>query len=144
MTNTKRQSYLINPSFQLKLIGWMTGLALAPICAFFAAHYYSFRKLRLLGEGINLESNHIYFRFLEAQSVNMFWAFMLCSVMAVLVVTVMGLILSNKVAGPIHRLKVHLEQVSHGNGGAELSFRKGDYFSELPAVVNDFVKSQKK
>ena len=136
-----RRSYLVNPAFQLRLIGWMTGLALAPICTFFAAHHYFFWKLRKLGEDIQLEPNHIYFRFLEGQSEQMFLIFLLCSVIAILMVFVLGLLLSHKVAGPIHRMKGHLKSISEGQDVGELSFRKGDYFLEVPPIVNDCVRT---
>jgi signal transduction histidine kinase len=122
----------------------MTGLALAPICTFFAAHYYFFWKLKKLGQAIALEPDHIYFRFLEGQSEQMFLIFLICSFVAILLVFILGLMLSHKIAGPIHRLKMYMTDMSQGQELGDLSFRKGDYFLELPPIVNQFVKAVRK
>lgn len=144
MKINQRRAFLINPSFQLRIIGWMIGMSLAPICAFFAAHHYFFWKLKSLGEEIQLDEGHIYFRFLEAQSNQMFWIFLICSLLAVVTVAFLGLILSHRIAGPIHRLKTHMIQLTEGKALARLSFRKDDYFVELPNIINDYIESREK
>lgn len=139
----KRKKLLINPDFQLKIMGWLTGLALAPICIFFGAHYYFFWKLRKLGKDIQLDSDHIYFRFIEGQSQDLFLIFIMCAVLTIVIASVIGLLLSHRIAGPIHRLKGHLTSLGQGQEVQDLSFRKGDYFTELPPIVNESVHSLK-
>lgn len=134
---SKRKKLLINPDFQLKIMGWMTGLALAPICIFFAAHYYFFWKLRKLGEDIQLDADHIYFRFIEGQSHDLFLIFILCAILTIIIVSVLGLLLSHKIAGPIHRLKTHFSRLGQGEKAGDLAFRNGDYFLDLPPVINE-------
>lgn len=143
MNKNLRKAFLINPSFQLRLMGWMIGMSLAPISIFLAAHYYFFWNLKKLGQDIQLEPGHVYFRFLEGQSKTQLLIFLICSLLVVLIVALMGLILSHKIAGPIYRLKLHLTQSGKGEATRPLSFRKDDYFLELPAVVNDFIDSCK-
>jgi hypothetical protein len=144
LKKVSRKVFLINPKFQLRLIAWMIGMSLAPISVFFAAHYYFFWNLKKLGLDIELEPDHIYFRFLEGQSHKMIIIFLVCSLLTVIIVAILGLLLSHKVAGPIHRLKLHLTQLTKGNSLPELSFRKDDYFQELPQIVNDFIETQDK
>lgn len=143
MESHKRRELLINPSFQYRIIGWMTALALAPISAFFFAHFYFFRKLRLLGEEIQLSQDDIYFRFIEGLSQDLFYIFLVCAILTVIVVFTFGLRLSHKIAGPIFNLKNYLTTVGKGQDTGELSFRKDDFFNDLPEVVNESVRALK-
>ena len=118
----------------------MMGISLAPICTFFAAHYYFFWKLRQLGREIELEPDHIYFRFLEGQGQSLLLIFIICSFLAIAIVAISGLILSHRIAGPIHRLKMHFAELTQGKVMPKLSFRKNDFFTEVPGVINEYLE----
>jgi signal transduction histidine kinase len=45
-------------------------------------------------------------------------------------------VLTNKVAGPIYRLKKHMEDVVSGKPVHDLKFRKSDYFREILVPYN--------
>lgn len=139
----KRKQYLINKPFQLRLMAWMVGLSLAPVSVFFMGHYYFFWQLRKLGLDIQLPENHIYFRFIDSQSHKLFIFFIICSVVAFLVVLFMGLILSHQIAGPIHHLKMHMNELSEGKNLKKLSFRKNDFFIEIPDIFNKLIESER-
>jgi len=47
-----------------------------------------------------------------------------------------GFVLTNRIAGPIYRLKQHLEDVAAGKTYEDIGFRKMDYFSELIEPYN--------
>ena len=121
---------------------WMTVLALTPISIFFTAHYYFFWQLKKLGLDIKLPPDHIYFRFLEGQSLKMLLIFLVCSVLTILFVLIIGLILSHKIAGPIHNMKVFFQDKIELKAREKLAFRKGDFFLELPPIVNKFFEQQ--
>ncbi len=142
MNKNIRRVYLINPKFQLEVIAWMVAMSLAPITAFFVAHYYFFWKLKEIGRDIKLEPEHIYFRFIDGQSEQLFLIFIVCSVVAMLIVVILGLSLSHKIAGPIQRLKVHMKALTRGEDLPELKFRKNDYFQEVPPIINDYIEKK--
>ena len=54
-----------------------------------------------------------------------------------------GLVFTNRIAGPIFRLRQHMEDVSDGKNFESLEFRDSDYFSELVAPYNRIVVSLK-
>jgi MFS family permease len=139
----KRKNYLINRPFQVRLMGWMIGIALAPVSVFFLGHYYFFWQLKKLGFDIQLPPDHVYFRFIETQSSKLFIFFLLCALIALLAVILLGLLLSHQIAGPIHHLKEHLRKLTEGEKLPELRFRKNDFFMEIPELVNKFIDSQK-
>jgi hypothetical protein len=141
MKNT-RKVLLINPKFQFKIMGWMLTLALAPISIFFGAHYLFFWQLRKLGLEINLPADHIYFRFIEGQSLKMLLIFIFCSLLTVAIVIIIGLVLSHKIAGPIHNLKMFFKEGLDGKPRRKLAFRKGDFFLEVPPIINDYFDKQ--
>jgi nitrogen fixation/metabolism regulation signal transduction histidine kinase len=52
----------------------------------------------------------------------------------------LGLILTNRIAGPLYRMKKHLEAVGRGETLSDISFRKNDYFGEVLAPYNQVIK----
>ncbi len=51
-----------------------------------------------------------------------------------------GIVISNRVVGPIYRLVRHMESLQDNEELKELRFRKGDYFLEVAASYNKVVK----
>ena len=51
-----------------------------------------------------------------------------------------GLIITNRIAGPIYRLRKHMEGVASGQEITEITFRKADYFAELIEPYNKIMK----
>lgn len=49
-----------------------------------------------------------------------------------------ALIYSNKIAGPLHRLKLYLHEMMNGNLEKPLKFRHDDEFKDLSLAVNSF------
>lgn len=133
----KRRQFLVNPTFQFRIMGWMTLISLAPVFVFFTAHHYFFWQLEKLGLDLGLGAEHVYFKFLEVQSQKLFIIFIICSVLTCACVLLLGLMLSHRIAGPIHRLKSYLRDYHKNAKNPPLSFREGDYFGELPAIVNE-------
>ena len=123
-------------------MGWMTALALTPVSIFFTAHYYFFWQLKKLGLDIKLPPDHIFFRFIEGQSLKMLLIFVICSVLTIFIVIMIGLFLSHKIAGPIHNMKVFFKDKTEGQSRGKLAFRKGDFFLELPPIVNEYLDQQ--
>ena len=66
---------------------------------------------------------------------SMMWAGMLTGATMVLLVLV-GLLLSNRIAGPLYRIARHLSDLAEGKAPAEIKLREGDYFKELADAAN--------
>ncbi|MBD66888.1 MAG: hypothetical protein CME62_16920 [Halobacteriovoraceae bacterium] len=52
------------------------------------------------------------------------------------IVFVLSIFLTHKIAGPIYKLTNYLEEVRHGGANYPLTFRDGDYFSEVAEEIN--------
>ncbi len=137
-----RKVYLINPRFQLRFTGVMTGIAFAAILIFFIANTYFFYTLQQLGR--EAELGPAYFQFLAGQQEKMNWIFLATSVVALLAMLVGGLWLSHRVAGPLYRFTRHLEQVGESGELRTVKFRKGDFFPEIADVFNRYMERLKK
>lgn len=55
------------------------------------------------------------------------------------VVVLIGLVLSNRIAGPIYRINRFLRKISTGNYASSLELRQGDELKDLASSVNHLV-----
>ncbi len=54
----------------------------------------------------------------------------------IIIVGLMGLYLSNQVAGPLYRMKLYLQRMGKGDWNFEVRFREGDFIGNIPDVFN--------
>lgn len=56
-----------------------------------------------------------------------------------LIVLILSVFLTHKIAGPLHKLKEHLIAIREGEKVTPLHFRKGDYFHDVAEEVTLFL-----
>lgn len=144
MQISKRKVILINPKFQLNIIAHFIGLSLISIAAFYAANAWFFYKFSELGKEMGLPAEHVFFQFINSQKMQMNWIFLAVSIVVLVILTLGGAVLSHKVAGPIYRLCQHLKGIGAGGDVRPLSFRNGDYFSEIVDHLNPVLEKVEK
>lgn len=137
----KRARLLVIPEFQIRLISTMLVMALLVIALFYAANHYFFERYVSLGENIGLTGDHVYFKFLSEQRTYMNRIFGISALVVSLVLGLGGLILSHRVAGPIHRIRSHFRGISEGAELSPIRLRKGDFFPEVAEAFNQQVES---
>lgn len=145
--DNRRKKYLLNPNFQLKLMGYFMALSFAMITIFYGSVLFFFWKFHDMGVELGLQESHVFFRFLAQQKSQMNWIFLATSIIGAIALTVGGLVLSHKIAGPIHRLCTWLDEKRNGKQSEPLKFREGDFFPEIESHVNelvDFYEEKKK
>lgn len=138
----KPKSLLINPAFQVSVIAWFTAVALAVILVFLGSILWFFRNLKAQGLAAGLPEGHPLFRYIQSQEMQFYQIFALSSLVALVIIVAGGLLLSHRVAGPLHRLTEHLLD-SEGASPGPVKFRTGDYFPELERAFNDFLSRRK-
>ncbi len=138
-----RRSFLINPKFQASFLMFMLAVALFELTAIYAANYYFFWKFQALGDSLHLASDNVFFQFLKQQKSAMNWVFIGLSVVIFLSLIIFGLVFSHRIAGPLHRLKVHFEKnpIKDQKKGSyqKVKFREGDFFRELADSYNQHI-----
>jgi hypothetical protein len=60
---------------------------------------------------------------------------------AFVVLGLVGLYMSNQIAGPLYRLKTGLDRVGRGEWGFHLQFRQGDFMRDVPVAFNNMLDS---
>jgi hypothetical protein len=138
----RRKTLLLNPKFQLTLMGFFFGLALFTLMLFYVALYYFFTKFHAMGVEVQLPNNHIFFQFIQKQKTEMNLIFGVVALVQLLGIVLGGLILSHKIAGPIHHLCTYLDGLLKGGKGSQLHFRDGDFFKEVPEKLNSVLKEK--
>lgn len=133
-----RKKFFIYPKFQATLMGinFLVLGIMFTLISFQVSHVL--KKLVQSGEALHLEPSHPYFHFIHAET-GMFtsylaWAFFVCAIVSNIAI----LLISHRVAGPIVRMSDYFKSISDNKGEVEqpLHFRKGDFFNELPELVN--------
>lgn len=131
-----RFKLIIYPAFQVRMILINVGLfALFGGVIFFQVHQ-AFSKLETLGKKANIPEGSSYFKFLEYQESEIFFY---AGISAIVICGLSGFLIalySNKLAGPLVRLRNFFTQIANGGKVDTVSFRKNDYFQEFPDIIN--------
>jgi len=136
----KRSRFLIYPKFQLTLLLVNSGIifSLIMIVRYKTQQYFS--ELHDVGIASNLDSTHPYFQLLTVQSETFYSMLTSAFSFGTCLSIVVTIFLSHRLAGPIVRLRGHFQSICDGRGYSEnLKFRKMDFFSDLPPIVNQAV-----
>lgn len=132
-----RTHLLIYPKFQLGLIGAVLGIITLAIVFIGYKLQASIESVRQMAIQAKLPPEHAYFQFLDWQEQKMFLYFWITFGVAFILASLIALALSNKLAGPIVRLRAYFDSISKdGYTGTQIQFRKGDFFSDLPKRIN--------
>jgi hypothetical protein len=111
---------------------------------FFAAIQYFFWKFHQKGIAMGFTPDHMFFGFLMEQKEFMNRVTFVSCFSVVAFTTLFGMILSNRIAGPIYRIQNYLKQKMNGKAQGPLTFREKDFFPELAQTVSEFTQSSKK
>ena len=145
MKTERRSKFLINPTFQLRMIALGILILLAAFIILYFSNLYFFHNFKTLGVEVGLKADHTFFKFPYIQEKRMFYIFIITyTIMAGFVFTLI-LFLSHKIAGPLYRFKIHMREAQKTNlvDQKNISFRKGDFFIELEKEYNLLIKSLK-
>jgi hypothetical protein len=134
-----RKKLLIHPKFQLTLIGvnWFVITMVFAMLRFQSGRIFSdLTPLTSLSKISDDYSNY----FLNYQADRFNTTLLMFYFTAMVASGAITLIVSYRFAGPLLRLKGYFNGISSGKPPGELSFRAGDFFSDIPPVVNAAVK----
>lgn len=142
MSKNKRFKLLTYPKFQLSVLA---SILFADVIIFAAILYrlhVNFEFLKSMGQKASLPENHIFFESLIIQEKMLSKDIFIVFAVSLLFTVFFTLYLSNKITGPIIRLKSHLEGYLSGKQKNSLSFRENDYFTDIPPLINKILKQK--
>lgn len=129
--------FLIYPRFQLMLIVSNITITLLASASTYFFIYNEFKHFYELGEKIKIATDHPYFKMIRLQEHRIILALMSSFGIAVLISTLATMVISHRLAGPIYKTRKYFETIlSTGDVKFGLSFRRGDFFSDLPLIIN--------
>jgi len=97
----------------------------------------SFDQLVVQGQLSGLQETHPYFQFLRLQFESFRFYLLIAAIVSTGMISLAALILSHRLAAPIVRLKGYFGRIRQNGYGERVSFRDGDFFPELPDLIND-------
>jgi signal transduction histidine kinase len=123
--NTRRQTWLVNNKLQLTILLYGVALGLGSNIVTLTFQLATEKQLSML-----------------SSRQTFYFAICLAFFFYVLLV-LLGLYVSNKIAGPIHNLKNHINETLENKNPKPLQFRPNDYFSEIVEPYNELLKKIK-
>jgi sensor histidine kinase YesM len=129
----KRSIFLINPSFQIKFSIIVCSLI------FLSSLIYPLIFMDFYDEVAQI-SAAVTDKLTLARNELVFYLFLLQFVFIMLVFIVF-IFITHKIAGPMYKLKNHLSDIRHGEPISAISFRNGDYFHDVADEVTLFLES---
>ena len=135
-----RKKLLINPNFQLRVIGIIGIFTIIVIAVMFLMNYMFIVDYMNLGEKLGLEKTHIYFTFILKQKSSLLIYTVISMIASLIMLLIAGLLITHKIAGPIKRFENYFLNLSKGMDTQEVHVRKNDYFLELFDAYNKSIK----
>lgn len=136
----KVRNYLINPQFQMTILGFFIGLASVTVLVFYWAFRMIFGNFVSQAKELGLPPTHIIFQFIAENERAMNMVFLSTSMLLFLFLVLGGIVLSHQIAGPLFRLKKHMQHVYSGKPFPPLGFRRKDFFHDIVPEYNRMVE----
>lgn len=139
-----RSRLLIYPRFQLTLLGAQLVITIAALLAVITLTEGSYSYLKQQGMMLGVPLQQPYFQFLDAHAKLVYRYLALALALSFVVSCLSSLLISQRLTGPIYRLRQYFKAVANGEKVEPIHFRKGDFFSDLPNLVNQAFERTKR
>lgn len=131
-----KRRFVISPRFQLELTSYFLGTSLITCGGLYWGVRQILREFSLRCESLDLSELPACSRFQPGLLDRMDTISIAAGICSIIFVTLGGVFLTHRIAGPLHRLVLHLRKVAEGEKTGALTFRKGDYFQDLAESLN--------
>jgi len=140
-----RTNYLINRAFQMRFIfNSLLPILFTQFVIYLTLEYIFFR-LKNHGISLGIDPEHTYFKLIAVERIFSLKVFFIISVPLSVTLSFWTLVYSHKIAGPLYKLDKYLENFKENYlSQNKLSFRKNDFFQELPVKINKILEQELK
>ena len=128
--SSKRNIFIINPAFQYKFCLYVCTFV------FLSSLIYPLTIYDIYDKVIALQPHRL--SSIQESRTELLFLLSIIQVSLIGIVFVLCIFMSHKIAGPMFKLKTHLEKIRHGEPFSPLFFRKGDNFKEVADEINEF------
>jgi methyl-accepting chemotaxis protein len=143
-TMNSRKHFLINKQFQIRFM--MYSFALVAIVAIVIGYsgFYFIQSLLEEAERVGAGSGGPFIEYLQGVRTKLVTINVIAVVALGIMIVSLSLLLSHRVAGPIHHLITYLREKKVGGQSGPLKFRESDFFPELAEAINEYTDQGKK
>lgn len=136
----KLKNFLINPKFQGKYIFWTTGTGLVLVAAN-SFLFYRFMKenymiLVDLSPMTDEAKTQLYYELHQ-----LILILVVGSILFLIITSLIGVLFSHRVAGPLYKMKKTFEQITNGDKNLRIHLRPNDEFVDLAETCNKMLDS---
>jgi len=136
----KRRNYLINPEFQLRFMAYISIAVLAGLSVLYLSNLWYFDLLLDQGYELGLDPTHPYYVFIDDQRTLLHRTYASVSAIVFVLLMTFGLFLSHRIAGPVYRLKLQMQEIVAKNGDVRpVHLRSKDFFPEVADEMNEML-----
>ena len=135
----RRRTYLINPRFQWRFIGFMATVSVLAISMLFVSNILFFRNMEHEALSVGLAPDNPYFDFLQEQKSTLSMLYFAVSGLVFVLMMGLGILYSHRIAGPLYHLDRKMRRIAGGEEPSPLQFRRRDQFLELTESFNAMV-----
>jgi hypothetical protein len=128
------------PKFQLNLIFWNFLVTLMVFIIVLFQISKGMLELNQMGMTAGFAPDHPYFQFVRELSGSFYVNISIGFIVGIIVSGLITLFASHRLAGPLYRLKIFFEKMSHDGKVSDINFRKGDYLNDYSAIINMALK----
>ncbi len=138
MSEERRKTSLVNKNFQLKFISFFIGFFFLNFAVTLILVNLSFIQLDGIQDIVGGQMSESVSKFINHQLLRLNIVLSLGALVTLFLTFVGGLWLSNKVAGPIHRIIFQMDEVIRTGRTQGFRIREDDFFKELPETLNEY------
>jgi len=135
----RRRTYLINPRFQWRFIGFMATVSVLAISMLFVSNILFFRNMEHEALSVGLTRDNPYFDFLQEQKSALSVLYFTVSGLVFVLMMGLGILYSHRIAGPLYHLDRKMRRIAGGEEPSPLQFMRRDQFLELTESFNAMV-----
>ncbi len=141
-TTRSIKNILIQPGFQIKLMSYFMGLFALTTASLYGATFLFFWNFKQKAIKVGIPEGHIFYTFLKNQKNDLDMLFSGLAMINLFFLIVIGFVVSHRIAGPLFKIKTHLNDLSPSS--QDLQLRQKDFFKDMEPVINQLKNKLRK
>lgn len=130
-----KRKLLIMPKFQLLVIGINLCVILTMSAIIWAGTRSALLDLKPVAGLSGIEAS-FYKHYLDYQIASFQESLLISLVVGAVASTLLTLVITHRISGPMIRMRNYFRNIKEGGPANHIEFRDGDYFRELPPLIN--------
>lgn len=131
------KNYILDKKFQGKLILFFFLVNILTIASLYFASFRFFVGFVHKGVEVGIPKGHIFYQFIDTLKSDMDLLFLQGAIFSTFLVTLGGLMISHKMAGPLYRLKKEFKQMNQQGELHKITFRKNDAMEDFQKDLSE-------